>query len=160
MKNKINRLEVVKSIIETHRIGGQEELLNYLREEGFELTQATLSRDLKQLQIVKVAHPSGGYQYMLPEDVGLSRRQQLPSGGFASAAANGYLSIAFSGNLAVIKTRPGYAGSIASDIDMHAMPQFLGSLAGDDTLILVIREEASREEVIDALRVIIPNISL
>ncbi|MBQ8423762.1 MAG: ArgR family transcriptional regulator [Coprobacter sp.] len=159
MKDKINRLEIIKSIIGSNRIGGQEELLTHLRRQGFDLTQATLSRDLKQLQVVKVAHQGGGYQYVLPEMIGLARTQP-PRVEYPSAVANGFLSIAFSGNLTVIKTRPGYAGSIASDIDVHAMSEFLGSVAGDDTVLLVMREGVSREEVIAALRIIIPNISL
>ena len=67
MKDKVNRLEAIKSIVSANRVSGQEELLQRLREQGFDLTQATLSRDLKQLQIVKVSLPAGGYQYILPE---------------------------------------------------------------------------------------------
>ena len=66
MKDKVNRLEAIKSIVSANRVSGQEELLQRLREQGFDLTQATLSRDLKQLQIVKVSLPAGGYQYILP----------------------------------------------------------------------------------------------
>ena len=75
MKNKTNRLDAIKAIVSSNRIGGQEELLEQLRRKGFELTQATLSRDLKSLQIVKIAHQSGGYQYILPEAVGLASRK-------------------------------------------------------------------------------------
>ena len=60
MKDKVNRLEAIKSIVSANRVSGQEELLQRLREQGFDLTQATLSRDLKQLQIVKVSLPAGG----------------------------------------------------------------------------------------------------
>ena len=108
MKDKVNRLEAIKSIVSANRVSGQEELLQRLREQGFDLTQATLSRDLKQLQIVKVSLPAGGYQYILPELAGLSRRPKISRGG-SFAASNGFLSISFSGNMAVIKTRPGYA---------------------------------------------------
>lgn len=157
MKDKVNRLEAIKSIVSANRVGGQEELLQRLHEQGFDLTQATLSRDLKQLQIVKVSLPAGGYQYILPELAGLARRPKISRGG-ALAASNGFLSIAFSGNMAVIKTRPGYAGSTATDIDAHTLPELLGTLAGDDTVLLILREGVSREQAIEALRVIIPNI--
>lgn len=60
--------------------------------------------------------------------------------------------------MAVIKTRPGYAGSTATDIDAHTLPELLGTLAGDDTVLLILREGVSREQAIEALRVIIPNI--
>ena len=156
MKDKVNRLEAIKSIVSANRVSGQEELLQRLREQGFDLTQATLSRDLKQLQIVKVSLPAGGYQYILPELAGLSRRPKISRGSFA--ASNGFLSISFSGNMAVIKTRPGYAGSTASDIDAHTLPELLGTIAGDDTVLLIWREEVSRERAVEALRIIIPNI--
>ena len=155
MKDKVNRLEAIKSIVSANRVSGQEELLQRLREQGFDLTQATLSRDLKQLQIVKVSLPAGGYQYILPELAGLSRRPKISRGG-SFAASNGFIS--FSGNMAVIKTRPGYAGSTASDIDAHTLPELLGTIAGDDTVLLIWREEVSRERAVEALRIIIPNI--
>lgn len=94
MKDKVNRLEAIKSIVSANRVSGQEELLQRLREQGFDLTQATLSRDLKQLQIVKVSLPAGGYQYILPELAGLSRRPKISRGG-SFAASNGFLSISF-----------------------------------------------------------------
>ena len=159
MKDKVNRLEAIKSIVSANRVGGQEELLQRLREQGFDLTQATLSRDLKQLQIVKVSLPAGGYQYILPELAGLSRRPRITRGG-SLAASNGFLSISFSGNMAVIKTRPGYAGSTASDIDAHTLPELLGTLAGDDTVLLSLREGVTPEKAVEALRIGIPNIQL
>ena len=67
MKNKGNRLQAIKEIISTVRVGGQDELLKILQDKGFDLTQATLSRDLKQLQVVKIAAVDGGYTYVLPE---------------------------------------------------------------------------------------------
>ena len=144
MKDKVNRLEAIKSIVSANRVSGQEELLQRLREQGFDLTQATLSRDLKQLQIVKVSLPAGGYQYILPELAGLSRRPKISRGG-SFAASNGFLSISFSGNT-------------ASDIDAHTLPELLGTIAGDDTVLLIWREEVSRERAVEALRIIIPNI--
>ena len=157
MKDKVNRLEAIKSIVSANRVSGQEELLQRLREQGFDLTQATLSRDLKQLQIVKVSLPAGGYQYILRELAGLSRRRKF-SGGGSFAASNGFLSISFSGNMAVIKTRPGYAGSTASDIDAHTLPELLGTIAGADTVLLIWRAEGSRERAVEAVRRNIPNI--
>ena len=160
MKNKVNRLDAIKAIVSGSRIGGQEELLEQLRRKGFELTQATLSRDLKSLQIVKIAHQNGGYQYILPETVGLASRKPTDSDTTPLTAANGFFSIAFSGQIAIIKTRPGYAGGTAFEIDSHAFPEFLGSVAGDDTVLLVLREGVSHEKALSVLRTIIPNIAL
>ena len=157
MKDKLNRLEAIKSIVSANRVSGQEELLQRLREQGFDLTQATLSRDLKQLQIVKVSLPAGGYQYILPELAGLSRRPKISRGG-SYAASNAFLSISLSANIPLKKTSPGYAGSTASDIDAHTLPELLGTIAGDDTVLLIWREEVSRERAVEALRIIIPNI--
>ena len=100
MKNKANRLDAIKAIVSSSRIDGQEELLEQLRRKGFELTQATLSRDLKSLQIVKIAHQSGGYQYVLPEAVSLVSRKQTAGNTTPLTAANGFFSIAFSGQIA------------------------------------------------------------
>ncbi|MCD8287403.1 MAG: hypothetical protein LUC18_00970 [Porphyromonadaceae bacterium] len=157
MKNKAYRLAAIQTIITSNTIRGQEELLQCLRTQGFNLTQATLSRDLKQLRAVKLSLPDGRYQYALPEGIGLSRFPK-DARGETSAAANHALSVAFSGNLAVLKTPPGYAGSTASDIDAHALPELLGTIAGDDTVLLIWREGVSRQEALKALRIIIPNI--
>ncbi len=156
MKNKANRLAAIQTIITGNTIRGQEELLQCLRTQGFNLTQATLSRDLKQLRAVKLSLPDGKYQYALSEGIGLSRFPKDAGG--ETSAANHSLSVAFSGNLAVLKTPPGYAGSTASDIDAHALPELLGTIAGDDTVLLIWREGVSRQEALKALRIIIPNI--
>ena len=71
---------------------------------------------------------------------------------------NGVIGIEFSGNLAVIKTRPGYASSVAYDIDDHSFDEILGTIAGDDTILLVLREGCTRTSVMNALSLIIPNI--
>ena len=115
MKKKANRLDAIKMIISSKEVGSQEELLQELGQEGFELTQATLSRDLKQLKVAKAASMNGKYVYVLPNDIMYKRV------GDQSASEmlmnNGFISLQFSGNIAVIKTRPGYASSMAYDID-------------------------------------------
>lgn len=157
MKNKGNRLQAIKEIISTARVGGQEELLRILQNKGFDLTQATLSRDLKQLQVVKIAASDGGYTYVLPEKAGVQAVHRKHHGAFGGMST-GFISIEFSGQLAVIKTRPGYAGGLAYDIDNHNSKEILGTIAGDDTILLVLREGVSREEITDVLKAFIPNI--
>lgn len=157
MKNKSNRLDAIKIIISSKEVGSQDELLQELAKEGFELTQATLSRDLKQLKVAKAASMNGNYVYVLPNNT-MYKRMVEPHKVSELLMHNGFISIEFSANLAVIKTRPGYASSLAYDIDVHDFPEILGTIAGDDTIMMVLREGCSSIEVKNALSVIIPNI--
>ena len=157
MKTKNTRLDAIKMIISSREIGSQEELLQALAQEGFQLTQATLSRDLKQLKVAKAASMNGNYVYVLPNNT-MYKRMAGPQSAAEMMVNNGFKSLELSGNIAVIKTRPGYASSLAYDIDMHDLPEILGTIAGDDTIILVLREEVGREELKYVLSEIIPNI--
>ena len=157
MKSKNNRLDAIKIIISSKEIGSQEELLQELLKEGYSLTQATLSRDLKQLKVAKAASMNGNYVYVLPNNTMYKRMTEQHSAS-DMLRFNGVVSLDFSGNLAVIKTRPGYASSVAYDIDNHNFSEILGTIAGDDTILLVLREGAARTEVLNALSLIIPNI--
>ena len=113
MKNKQNRLNAIKFIIANERIGNQEELLKRLYAQGFDLTQATLSRDLKQLKVAKTAASDGSYIYILPSSP-LYKRITKGKLVHEDQVRSGFVSISFSANIAVIKTRPGYAGGIVS----------------------------------------------
>ena len=128
-----------------------------LAKEGFRLTQATLSRDLKQLKVAKAASMNGNYVYVLPNNTMYKRMTEQHSAS-EMLMHNGFISIEFSANLAVIKTRPGYASSLAYDIDNRNFDEILGTIAGDDTIMLVIREGCTRAGVKNALSLIIPNI--
>ena len=136
-------MEALKMLISSMELGSQEEVLRALEKEGFKLTQATLSRDLKQLKVAKAASMNGKYVYVLPKEM---------------LQSSGFVSINFSMNMGVIKTRPGYASSIAYNIDASDIPQILGTIAGDDTILIVIKEGVEHEEVIEALSTVIPNI--
>ena len=157
MKSKNNRLDAIKIIISSKEVGSQEELLQELQKEGYSLTQATLSRDLKQLKVAKAASMNGNYVYVLPNNTMYKRMTEQHSV-TEMLRFNGVVNLEFSGNLAVIKTRPGYASSVAYDIDNHNFEEILGTIAGDDTILLVIREGSSRTSVLDALSFIIPNV--
>jgi transcriptional regulator of arginine metabolism len=137
-------------IISSRELGSQEELLNALQEEGFKLTQATLSRDLKQLKVAKASTLRGNYVYVLPNDT-MYKRVSTPGNIREMLTTSGFISINFSGNIGVIKTRPGYASALAWNIDSSNMPQILGSIAGDDTIFVVISEGTSHEEVTKAI---------
>jgi transcriptional regulator of arginine metabolism len=155
MKNKTQRLLAIRKIIVSNKIGTQDELMQKLQDEGFSYTQATLSRDLKFLKVGKVADPEKGYIYFISEGSSLKEVRVPSSDNFP---VNGFLSIKFSNNLAVIRTLPGYAGSIASLIDSRDLYQILGTIAGDDTILLILVEGITRQDVINAMILIMPEL--
>ncbi len=159
MKSKNSRLDSIKMIISSKEIGSQEELLQELSKEGFQLTQATLSRDLKQLKVAKAASMNGNYVYVLPNNT-MYKRMTEPHTASEMLHQPGFLSIEFSENIAVIKTRPGYASSLAYDIDNNHFHEIIGTIAGDDTIMLIVREGCTRTSVKQALAHVIPNINL
>ena len=149
MKEKNNRLEALRLIISSQQLGSQDELLNALQKEGFKLTQATLSRDLKQLIFFF-------FFYVLPNDT-MYKRISTPSNIKEMMQVPGFVCINFSGNMGVIKTRPGYASAIAWNIDSSDIPEIIGTIAGDDTIFIVIKDGIKHQEVIEALNDVIPN---
>ena len=156
MKVKNNRLEALRLIISSQQMGSQDELLAALQKEGFKLTQATLSRDLKQLKVAKAASMSGNYVYVLPNET-MYKRVSTPNSIREMMKVPGFVSINFSGNMGIIKTLPGYATSIAWNIDNSDIPEILGTIAGDDTIFIVIKEGIRHQEVIEALSDVVPN---
>jgi transcriptional regulator of arginine metabolism len=156
MKIKNDRLEALRLIISSQQLGSQDELLSALQKEGFKLTQATLSRDLKQLKVAKASSMSGNYVYVLPNET-MYKRVSSPNSIREMMKVPGFISINFSGNMGVIKTRPGYASSIAWNIDNSDIPEILGTIAGDDTIFIVIKESVKHQQVIEALSDVVPN---
>ena len=156
MKVKNKRLEAIRLIISSQQLGSQEELMNALQKEGFSLTQATLSRDLKQLKVAKASTLGGQYIYVLHNET-MYKRVSTASSIREMMQVPGFLSINFSGNMGVIKTRPGYASAIAFNIDRSDIPQILGTIAGDDTIFIVVKEGVKSQEVVDALSGVVPN---
>ena len=154
MKNKHSRLSAIRVIIAGEHIGSQDELLQRLTALGYECTQATLSRDLKELEVTKEVVVGGECIYLLPDSP--LRSQD----GVASNVplSGGFVSIDFSANLAVVKTRPGYASGMGSDIDRNALKSVLGTVAGHDTLILVVREGYTKHDVMTELERIVPEV--
>jgi transcriptional regulator of arginine metabolism len=145
------RHKIIREVLQANDVSSQDMLLKLLVDKGFELTQATLSRDIKELKIVKVPTAKGNYVYQFSGSM-QNLEEEMPLSSF------GFVNIEFSGQLAVIKTRPGYAMAIAGEIDRRATRYILGTVAGDDTILLIPRENISREEVIASLSEFIPNI--
>ncbi|MFA8299293.1 MAG: arginine repressor [Hyphomicrobiales bacterium] len=154
MRDKAYRLNKIGEIIKRHEITSQEQLLNMLLEAGIKTTQATLSRDLRALKVLKVPHAIKGYIYAISEtriDTDEEKIRYL---------ANAFKSISFSKNIAVIKTQPAYANSLALIIDQFELNDIIiGSLAGDDTVILVLNEDIEDRQIVkDALIRMLPTL--
>ncbi len=156
MSTRLQRLEVLRVILSTDdTLTSHDEILAELAKNGLEVTQATLSRDLSKLHAAKILTPLG-YRYILPDNPLYNhtvRPEVVPQQYLRNS---GFLSIAFSGHMAVLKTRPGYAGGLASDIDNHDLETVLGTLAGDDTILVIMNEACSRKEFTEELSTIIP----
>ena len=131
------RLEAIRRALGEERIHSQAELASSLRRRGFRVTQATLSRDLRALGVARHPDPGGGSVYGLPE-------AHRPGERALRSALTGFLGISFSGNLAVARTLPGYAASVAAAIDGAAVEGLLGTVAGDDTILVVAAEGVPR----------------
>ena len=157
MKNRKKRVEVIVDIINRQCVGSQEELSALLKSEGYNVTQATLSRDLKMLKTTKVPTDRGTYMYMLP-DSNVLKDKLLASGqtNLNNNHQSGFVSLTFSQNIAVIKTRNGYAPGIAYDIDISHVEEIIGTIPGTDTIIAVLAEGVSHEKAREVLARFLP----
>lgn len=135
---KKNRQEKLLEIIARYDVDTQDELIERLRDCGFETTQATISRDIRELKIAKMTNGKGSYRYVLP-------KQTAQSGDFKFNAAliDSIVHVDQAANITVLKTYPGLAQAVAVGIDGMHEPLILGCVAGDDTIIVVLRDEES-----------------
>ncbi|MBQ2952769.1 MAG: arginine repressor [Clostridia bacterium] len=133
---KTIRQVAILDIIEKQDVETQEELADALRQRGIRVTQATVSRDIKELRLLKVLTPVGTYKYATADKAenGLSER-------FIRMLAESLLSVASSENLIVVKTLNGSANVAAEALDSLHWPEILGTIAGDNTILLVIRTQ-------------------
>ena len=152
MNQKTQRFATIRKIIRSEMISSQEELITRLRECGVEITQSTLSRDLKFMNVAKVPHKSKGYIYVLPN----AAHHEI---NVSSNISDNITSLTFSGNLGVLKTKSGYASAISVPIDNLDCPAILGTIAGDNTILLILKEDARRSQVIEALQKIFPMLN-
>jgi len=148
---QMKRLRVLKDLISNKQLCSQQQVMDEMKKLGFPVTQATLSRDFKQLNVVKGAIDGEHYAYALPEEKNYRRVSNAVNIGKA-LLDHDVKSIVFSQNVGVIKTRPGHAGSVAYNIDNCNIPQILGSIAGDDTVFIVIDQYADGNSVIESLQ--------
>lgn len=150
---KQQRQEAITRILGSISVYSQEELLLRLAEEGFELTQATLSRDLREMKIAKTPDNAGNYYYRLP-GIELPQTKKGKQGIMAPFSRHGLLSIDFSGQMAVIRVPAGYAKGIASDIDTNSINGVMGTLAGHDTVLMILYEHADKTDILQALKLL------
>ncbi len=150
------RLEVIKMIVTSQELTTQDELLLELEKAGFPSTQATLSRDLRKLRITKGLNERQQYIYMMPDE---QRYQRVSDTHMTVHNLNrlGLVSIRFSGNMAVLRTPPGHASHVAYDIDHAQLPAVLGTIAGDDTILVVLTEDAERQQVLNGISAVVPS---
>ena len=128
--------------------------MSLLEKEGCSVTQATLSRDLKLLKVGKISEGQNGYFYTIPGEWD----ETGPEQSYIRDFQRGYVSLEFSHNLGVVRTLSGHANSLALALDNLGMDEILGTLAGDDTVIMVLREGVSGSRIIEKLREKIPDL--
>ena len=132
---KAERHALIREIVQRNRVTSQEHLRELLSQRGFDVAQATLSRDIRELRLIKVPDAEGGHHYTLPPEAWDKTppiKRLLPT---LFVGAEG------SRNLLVVKTRKGGAQAVAEALDGEEWPEVLGTLAGDDTILVILRDD-------------------
>lgn len=145
MKNA--RQKKILELIEQYDIDTQETLIDKLSEVGFSVTQTTVSRDIRELKLVKGMTGKGTYKYIVP---GVKRENNAPV--LNSALTDSVVKIESARNIVVIKTFPGMANALAVCVDTLEHPNIVGSVAGDDTILLVVKDDDTAKMVEDKLK--------
>jgi transcriptional regulator of arginine metabolism len=155
MKERLARLKTVRKLIKNYRIESQETLLGHLLKEGFDVTQATLSRDLKLLKVGKISDGHNGYVYSLPGDDEIKETERA----YILDFLRGYISIDWSGNIVAIKTYSGHSHPVALAVDNLGLDDVLGTIAGrDNTVFVLLREGVTGEDFMARMKESIPEL--
>ncbi len=144
MKN--NRHMKILELINKYPITTQEELIDYLRADGYDVTQSTVSRDIKQLRLTKTLLPDGKYRYQASPSA-----EKGAKNNFNTIFSSSVISIERAVNLVVIKTFSGMAQAACAAIDMMTFAPVVGTIAGEDTILLVCKDEESAQQCTDEL---------
>lgn len=147
---KSQRQFKIKELIATHNVKTQEELVELLGQAGIQVTQATVSRDIKEMHLIKVPDGSGDYKYALPVDQKYSAVQRLER-----ALTDHFLHIDRANNLVVMKCLPGTANAVGVLIDQLEWPELLGTICGDDTILLICRTDEQGAKVVEQIKAMI-----
>lgn len=145
--NKFERQGAILRLVQERKLSTQGDLVEALRDEGVDAVQATVSRDVAQLGLVKVRDEDGRLVYALPGAADLDRLTEL-----AGALRRWATSIEPTGQLVVLRTPPGHANALALAFDEAGLPEVAGCIAGDDTIFLAAREGTSGAELAEDLR--------
>lgn len=155
MRDRRLRLAAIRRIISRGGTAQQEELLAALARDGFTVTQSTLSRDLRDLRVARVPDGEHGYRY------GFAEAEPM-AGSFAGLVndiKSGLVELIFSGNLLVVRTLPGHASSVARALDNLPIDELAGTIAGDDTVLAVLREGVDRDQCLRGLGAVVPGVT-
>ena len=132
-----NRRRAIRSLIQERKVGSQAELVDQLRQQGYVVTQATVSRDIKEMQLIKVPMDDGRYKYALPAvQPRVNATQKL-----RRTLADNFVSVDHAENLIVMKCLPGTANAVAALIDQLDWPGLMGTVSGDDTILIIARKK-------------------
>ncbi len=148
---KYTRHAKILELIEKYPIETQEELAEKLREHGMDVTQATVSRDIKELRLIKVMSDDGTYRY-----ASITRSENNISNKLLTVFTESFVSCDYANNIVVVKTLPGMAQAAASAVDALRWPEIVGTIAGDDTIMIVCRAEKIAEELVSKFNRMIP----
>lgn len=151
MSTKERRQEEILNLIQEQDLEVQEELLEKLRERGFKCTQATISRDIKELHLVKERNKAGTYKYV----VSLHRGKSDLAARLKTIFRESVLSFEAAQNLIVLKTMPGLASAAGSALDNMDIPNMVGSIAGDDTCVLIMRANEAAEQLCSEIHLMV-----
>ena len=155
VKKKLTRLKAIQQLIGKEKIKSQDVLLKLLFQEGFNVTQATLSRDLRTIGVGKISDGQGSYVYSLPGDEERKEREATNINDFL----RGCISIDWSGNVVVIKTYSGHADPVAMALESFNLEEVLGTIAGKDTIAVFLRQGVSGEDFMIRLKANIPGLN-
>lgn len=136
----------IREIISQNEIETQDDLVEALRQAGFQVTQATVSRDIKELLLIKIPMDDGRYKYSLPTDQRYNPIQKLKR-----ALVDNFLHIDHTNNLVVMKCLPGTANSIAALLDNIEWTEVMGTICGDDTILIICRTEDNSVTIIERI---------
>ena len=149
---KKTRQDKIIELITTYDIETQDELISRLCEYGMKVTQATVSRDIRELKLTKVSSGNGVYKYVQPKE------EHGAEAKFSSTLTDSIIRVDCALNQIVLKTYPGLAGAVAVGIDSIKRPEILGCVAGDDTIIVICRTAEAASMIVDNIRHLIKSI--
>lgn len=141
----------IREIITGQEIDTQEELVEALRQAGFNVTQATVSRDMKELHLIKIPLDDGRYKYSMPSDQKFNPLHKLKR-----SLADNFVHIDYTENLVVMKCLPGTANAITALIDNLEWPEIMGTISGDDTLLIICRTKGESSRVVNQILSMVP----